>query len=58
LKASIGDPSSEVIEIAKKEHVDLIILGSRGLGAIKGVLMGSVSQKIIQAAPCPVMIVK
>ena len=58
LKVAIGDPSTEVVEIAKKEQADLIILGTRGLGAIKGVLMGSVSQKIIQAASCPVMIVK
>lgn len=58
LRVAIGDPSYEVVEIAKKEQADLIILGTRGLGAIKGVLMGSVSQKIIQAAPCPVMIVK
>jgi len=58
LKVSIGDPSVEIREIANKEMADLIIIGSRGLGALKGVLLGSVSQKIAQTAPCPVMIVK
>jgi len=58
LKVAIGDPAAEVIELAKKEQADLLILGTRGLGALKGVLMGSVSQKIVQGAPCPVMIVK
>ncbi|PKL59338.1 MAG: universal stress protein [Methanomicrobiales archaeon HGW-Methanomicrobiales-4] len=58
LKVAIGDPSVEIVNIAQKEMADLIIIGSRGLGALKGVLLGSVSQKIAQAAPCPVMIVK
>ncbi|MBN1168206.1 MAG: universal stress protein [Methanospirillaceae archaeon] len=58
LKVAIGDPSIEIVAITKKENADLIILGSRGLGALKGVLLGSVSQKIIQTASCPVMIVK
>jgi nucleotide-binding universal stress UspA family protein len=58
LKVAIGDPAVEIVTIAKNEMADLIIIGSRGLGALRGVLLGSVSQKIAQAAPCPVMIVK
>lgn len=58
LKVAIGEPSVEIVAIAKKEMADVIIIGSRGFGAIKGVLLGSVSQKIAQTAPCPVMIVK
>lgn len=58
LKVAIGDPAAEIFEIAAKEHADLIIIGSRGLGAIKGVFLGSVSQKVAQHAPCPVLIVK
>jgi len=56
-KVAIGDPSVEIVTIAKKENADLIIIGSRGLGALKGILLGNVSQKIAQVAPCPVMIV-
>jgi len=58
LKVAIGDPATEIIEIAAKEQADLIVIGSRGLGTIKGVFLGSVSQKVISHATCPVMIVK
>jgi nucleotide-binding universal stress UspA family protein len=58
LKVAIGDPASEIIDIAEKEGADLIVIGSRGLGTIKGVFMGSVSQKVTHHAKCPVMIVK
>lgn len=58
LKVAIGDPAAEIIEIAEKERADLIVIGSRGLGAIKGVFLGSVSQKVTHHAKCPVMIVK
>ena len=47
-----------ILGIAEKESADLIVLGSRGLGALSGLVMGSVSQKIVQLAPCPVLIVK
>jgi len=55
LKVAIRNPSIEIVALAQKEHADLIILGSRGVGALKGVFLGSVSQKIVQTAPCPVM---
>ncbi|MBQ1615172.1 MAG: universal stress protein, partial [Selenomonas sp.] len=38
--------------------IDLIIMGSRGLGIVKGVLLGSVSQYIVEQAKCPVLVVK
>ncbi|EHQ36214.1 universal stress protein [Methanoplanus limicola] len=58
LKVAIGDPADEIIRIAEKEKADLIILGSRGLGTIKGVVLGSVSRKVTHSAECPVMIIK
>ncbi|MDE4909009.1 universal stress protein [Methanogenium marinum] len=58
LKVAIGDPAAEIIEIAEKETADLIVIGSRGLGTLKGVFMGSVSQKVTYHAKCPVLIVK
>lgn len=58
LKVAIGDPADEIIRIAEKEKADLIILGSRGLGTIKGVVLGSVSRKVTHNAECPVMIIK
>ncbi|PKL68541.1 MAG: universal stress protein [Methanomicrobiales archaeon HGW-Methanomicrobiales-1] len=58
LKVAIGDPAQEILTHVQKEKVDLVVIGSRGLGTLKGVLMGSVSQKIAHLAPCPVLIVK
>ncbi|WOF16640.1 universal stress protein [Methanoplanus sp. FWC-SCC4] len=58
LKVAIGDPAAEIIEIAEREKADMIVIGSRGLGTIKGVFLGSVSRKVTHNAKCPVMIVK
>ncbi|GAB7015370.1 universal stress protein [Methanogenium cariaci] len=58
LKVAIGDPAAEIIGIAEKEKADLIVIGSRGLGTLKGVFLGSVSQKVTYHAKCPVLIVK
>ena len=38
--------------------MDLVIMGSRGLGVVKGVLLGSVSQYVVEQAKCPVLVVK
>ncbi len=53
-----GDAATEIIEYAKKNAVDLIVVGSRGLGLIRSWLMGSVTRKLIHYAPCSVMVVK
>jgi len=53
-----GDVAGGLVDFAKQGGFDLIILGSRGLGAVKGVLLGSVSSKVIQHAYCPVTVVK
>jgi nucleotide-binding universal stress UspA family protein len=58
LEVGMGDPAAEILATAGRIGADLIVIGSRGLGALKGVVLGSVSQKVAQAAACPVMIVK
>ena len=58
LRASLGDPAGAILGLVEKEMVDLIVIGSRGLGALSGLVMGSVSQKLVHLAPCPVLIVK
>jgi nucleotide-binding universal stress UspA family protein len=47
-----------IIDIAAAEDADLIILGSRGLSEFKGMLLGSVSSRVVQKAACPVLVVK
>lgn len=53
-----GNIVNEIEKIAKKEKCDLILVGSKGLGAITRLLLGSVSNKISQTSGCSVLIVK
>jgi nucleotide-binding universal stress UspA family protein len=53
-----GRAPQEIIEAAKSDSVDLIVLGSRGLSDFAGLLVGSVAHKVIHHAECPVLVVK
>lgn len=53
-----GDPAKRIIEAAKAENADMIIIGSRGLNTIQGIMLGSVSHKVTQLAPCTCITVK
>lgn len=52
-----GDPAHEIVEAAGANGVDAIVLGSRGLGKLKGLLVGSVSHKVNSVASCTCIIV-
>lgn len=54
----IGLPPEKIVEISQNNKTDLIVMGSRGLGVIKGILVGSVSNYVVHHAQCPVMVVK
>lgn len=52
-------PAAEVIlRVAQVRHVDLIVMGTRGLGQLSGLLLGSQSQKVVTHAQCPVLLVR
>ncbi len=53
-----GSPAETILDVANTRKSDLIVIGSRGLGRLTGVLLGSQSQKVVQHAPCPVLIVR
>jgi nucleotide-binding universal stress UspA family protein len=53
-----GEPAQKIIETAGNKQCEMIIMGSRGAGPLRGTLLGSVSQKVLTNSPCPVLIVK
>lgn len=53
-----GDPAEEIIQFARNNDIDMIVIGSRGLGKIKGLLLGSVSSKVCQLAECTCVTVR
>ncbi|MCV0372797.1 MAG: universal stress protein [Nitrosarchaeum sp.] len=53
-----GNITNEIIKIAKKEQCNLIIVGSKGLGATARFFLGSVSNKLANNSPCSILIIK
>jgi nucleotide-binding universal stress UspA family protein len=53
-----GSPAEAIINVANTRASDVIVIGSRGLGTLAGLLLGSTSQKVVAHAPCPVLIVR
>ncbi len=53
-----GSPFLEIVAYAKAQAVDLIIMGTHGRGPIAHMLMGSVAEKVVRKAPCPVLTVR
>ena len=53
-----GPAAEAILSAAGTRHSDLIVMGSRGMGSLKGMVFGSVSTKVAHYAPCPVMVVR
>ena len=56
-KLQEGPEAESILNVAKNCQADLIVMGTRGLGTLKGLLVGSVSRKVIHHSSCPVMVV-
>ena len=52
-----GSEAEAILKEAEEHQADLIVMGTRGYGAVKGLLLGSVSRKVIHLSTCPVMVV-
>ena len=52
-----GEPYEEVILLAEKEDFDLIVMGRRGYSKVTRFFLGSVSQRVLSGAPCPVLVI-
>ncbi|MFZ5648061.1 MAG: universal stress protein [Bacillota bacterium] len=57
-KMSHGDAAMEICNEAREGRYDLVVIGSRGLGEIKGFLLGSVSSRVVRHAGCSVLVIR
>lgn len=53
-----GNPASVILDYSKKEKVDLVVMGSRGMGKFKQLILGSVSSKIVHHSPCAILLIR
>jgi nucleotide-binding universal stress UspA family protein len=53
-----GAPAPVILEIARSKHADLIVMGTHGRTGIEHALLGSVAERVLREAPCPVLCVK
>ena len=51
-------PSEAIVQLAEEVAADLIVMGSRGLSGIQHVLLGSVAERTVRTAPCPVLTIR
>ena len=56
-RVAIGHPAEQLAELADEEDAELVVVGSRGRGALKSAFLGSVSYSLVGIAGCPVLIV-
>ena len=57
-KVVLGHTFVEIVQYARDHSIDLIVLGTHGRGAIAHMLLGSVAEKVVRKAPCPVLVVR
>jgi nucleotide-binding universal stress UspA family protein len=53
-----GVPFHEIVETAKMQKVDLIVMGTHGRTGLQHILLGSVAEKVVRLAPCPVLVAR
>ena len=52
-----GEPAEVILSVAKEREADVIVLGKRGQGRLAGLLLGSISQKVVTQARCAVIVI-
>ncbi len=50
-------PAHEIADLAREAGADLIVVGTRGHGAVAGLMLGSVTQRLLHVSPCPVLVI-
>ncbi len=56
-RVEVGAPAEKILELARKEQVDVIVMGVHGRKGLDRAIFGSVADKVVQSAPCPVLTV-
>ena len=56
--AAVGDPGHEIAAFAEREGADLIVIPSHGYGFFKHILLGSVAERVVRLAHCPVLVLR
>lgn len=54
----VGTPARDIVDHAAANDIDLIVMGTHGRGGVHHLLMGSVAERVVRAAPCPVLTVR
>src|SRR5262245_12835540 len=54
----LGHPVTEILRFASEERIDLIVMGTHGRGPLGHMVMGSVAERVVRQAPCPVLTVR
>jgi universal stress protein A len=57
-RVTVGEAVWEICRMAEKEHADLIIMGSHGRTGLSHVVLGSVAERVVRHAPCPVLVAR
>lgn len=57
-EVGFGRPANTILDVADRFHPDLLVVGSRGLGPLTSALLGSVSEELVDHAPCPVLVAR
>jgi nucleotide-binding universal stress UspA family protein len=55
---AVGHPAEAIVHVARERNADLIVMGTHGRTGLQHVLLGSVAEKVVRLAPCPVMTVR
>ena len=55
---AVGDPAQVIAQYARQQKADQIVMGTRGMGAVSGMLLGSVATKVVHLSDVPVLLVK
>jgi len=58
IRVLVGEPASAIVELARRARCSEIVIGTRGLGGLKGLLLGSITTKVIQLSTVPVTVVR